>query len=86
MSGAALLGAHGPWVEEHLGEVSEAADVSWDHAASDVIRVVSARGSAFLKRHRDRRKFDQERAGFSLGLFQHRAFGMRCTLFVFSFP
>ena len=64
MSSAALLGAHGPWVEEHLGEVREATDVSWDHAASDVIRVTCARGSAFLKRHRDRRKFDQERAAY----------------------
>ena len=65
MSDAALLGAHGPWVEEHLGEVREAEDASWDHAASDVIRVTCARGSAFLKRHRDRRKFDQEHAAYA---------------------
>ncbi|MEE2940938.1 MAG: aminoglycoside phosphotransferase family protein [Planctomycetota bacterium] len=65
MSGAALLGAHGPWVEEHLGEVREAEDASCDHAASDVVRVVCARGAAFLKRHRDRRKFDQERSAYA---------------------
>ena len=65
MSGVALLGAHGPWVEEHLGEVREAADASWDHGASDVVRVTCAGGSAFLKRHRDRRKFDQERAAYA---------------------
>ena len=65
MSAAALLAAHGPWVEEHLGEVHEAEDASWDHAASDVVRVVGARGSAFLKRHKDRRKFDRERFAYA---------------------
>lgn len=64
MTSAALLGAHLAWVEEHLGDVRAASDASWDHAASDAVRVEDAHGVAFLKRHRDRRKFDQERRAY----------------------
>lgn len=55
-----LVGPHRGWIEAHLGPLHAASDASWQHAASDVVRVEGERGAAYLKRYRERRKFEQE--------------------------
>lgn len=54
-----------PFAQAQLGTLCQAEDVSWDHGESEVWLVTGIRGQAVLKRHRQRRKFEQERRAYS---------------------